>query len=439
MNTETKIVADMKKLGFTEYEAKTYVSLLKENPVNGYTLSKNSGVPRSRIYETLETLKKKGVVFEHPGKKSTEYHPIAPNLLIESLKKGYSGLLENIENHLEKIPKKEQAAGLIVINGRNEILRFIKDMINSAEKRIALSIWHDELQEITKEIESALSRGIRLCGIYFGKNPIFDELTPHRRIDRYMAERRERFLTATIDSAHAVSGIVSRENGSRITCTTDRGFVEMSEDYICHDLMVNLYSEQLTGKAKTKYEAKLDMIRKEFYGYTDEEFERYEQQKKNHAIRWGAMRLAEYIGNCTKELQPEEIETFELEPITKRSAEVNALPSVVVVLQPQSQMEELGYNDLNYGWDTNRMLPTFMHPNEVLDGAMISGSFMPCSSKTLVNLLLLTEIHLYDCAVISGDSNNQAYVVLFVSNPKYILGLFIFITLFSFEKPFFMF
>jgi len=50
-------------------------------------------------------------------------------------------------------------------------------------------------------------------------------------------------------------------------------------------------------------------------------------------------------------------------------------------MQPQSQMEEKGYNDLNYGWDTNRMLPTFMHPNEILDGAMISGSFMPCSSK----------------------------------------------------------
>lgn len=27
------------------------------------------------------------------------------------------------------------------------------------------------------------------------------------------------------------------------------------------------------------------------------------------------------------------------------------------------------------------MLPTFMHPNEVLDGGIISGSFMPCSSK----------------------------------------------------------
>lgn len=114
---------------------------------------------------------------------------------------------------------------------------------------------------------------------------------------------------------------------------------------------------------------------------TDEEFEKREQQKKNRALRWAGMRLAEYIGSCVKDLEPEEIENFELDPITKRSDNVKDLPSVVLVLQPQSQMEELGYNDLIYGWDTNRMLPTFMHPNEVLDGAIISGSFMPCSSK----------------------------------------------------------
>lgn len=114
---------------------------------------------------------------------------------------------------------------------------------------------------------------------------------------------------------------------------------------------------------------------------SDEVFEQKEQQKKNKALRWAGMRLAEYIGSCVKDLEPEETEVFELSPITKRTKEENDLPSVVIVLQPQSQMEELGYNDLNYGWDTNRMLPTFMHPNEVLDGAMISGSFMPCSSK----------------------------------------------------------
>ena len=114
---------------------------------------------------------------------------------------------------------------------------------------------------------------------------------------------------------------------------------------------------------------------------TDEDFEKQEQQKKNHALRWAGMRLAEYIGSCVKDLQPEEVETYEMTAVTKRSGKENELPGVVLVLQPQSQMEESGYNDLNYGWDCNKMLPTFMHPNEVLDGAMISGSFMPCSSK----------------------------------------------------------
>lgn len=114
---------------------------------------------------------------------------------------------------------------------------------------------------------------------------------------------------------------------------------------------------------------------------TDEDFERYEQQKRNHALRWAGMRLAEYLGACTRDLCPQDVETYTLEPITKRTAVEAALPSVVVVLQIQSQMEEPGYNGLFYGWDCNHMLPTLMHPNEVLDGALISGSFMPSSSK----------------------------------------------------------
>jgi betaine reductase complex component B subunit alpha len=113
---------------------------------------------------------------------------------------------------------------------------------------------------------------------------------------------------------------------------------------------------------------------------TDEVQEHREQQKKNHALRWGGMRLAEYLGKTVAEQTPEAVETFELAPVNKRASD-SELPGVVLVLQPQSQMEELGYNDLVYGWDTNRMLPTFMHPNEVLDGCIISGSFMPCSSK----------------------------------------------------------
>ena len=114
---------------------------------------------------------------------------------------------------------------------------------------------------------------------------------------------------------------------------------------------------------------------------TDEEFERHEQQKKNRALRWAGMRLAEYIGKTVKDLSPETTDVYESAPLLKRNEKEKSLPNVALVLQPQSQMEEMGYNTLIYGWDANHMLPTFMHPNEVLDGAVISGSFMPCSSK----------------------------------------------------------
>ena len=135
------------------------------------------------------------------------------------------------------------------------------------------------------------------------------------------------------------------------------------------------------GGEGAKYTLFSELINICIVANTDEESERFEQQKKNTAIRIGSHKFAEYLGNTVKNLEPDDIETLELEPVTKRSEEINKLPSVVLVMQPQSQMEELGYNDLVYGWDMNKFVPTFMHPNEVLDGALISGSFMPSSSK----------------------------------------------------------
>ena len=116
-------------------------------------------------------------------------------------------------------------------------------------------------------------------------------------------------------------------------------------------------------------------------GETDEEDERHEQQKTNHALRWAGHRFAEWIGQIAKDLEPEDTEEYVFDPVLKRSPERANLPNVAIVLQPQSQMETLGYNDLLYGWDMNRYLPSFVSPTEVLDGMMISGSFMPSSSK----------------------------------------------------------
>lgn len=111
---------------------------------------------------------------------------------------------------------------------------------------------------------------------------------------------------------------------------------------------------------------------------TDEESERHEQQKKNTAIRMATLRLAEYLGKITEGLDSDDIEEYELKSSKDRNPD---LPNIVLVTQSQSQLEEAGYNALLYGWDMNNFLPTVLNPTEMLDGAYVSGSFMPCSSS----------------------------------------------------------
>jgi glycine reductase len=146
---------------------------------------------------------------------------------------------------------------------------------------------------------------------------------------------------------------------------------------------------------------------------TNEEFERFEQQKKNTALRWGAMRLSEYLGNCVRDLEPEDIEVYNHEPLDQRSEEVKQLPGVVYVLQLQSQMLENDYNAMVYGWDANRMVPTYLTPNELLDGAVVSGSFMPSSSK------ISTYQHVNNLAVkrlIEEHGNTINFLGVIISN-----------------------
>ncbi|MFC4771970.1 glycine/sarcosine/betaine reductase component B subunit [Enterococcus hermanniensis] len=61
--------------------------------------------------------------------------------------------------------------------------------------------------------------------------------------------------------------------------------------------------------AKYTYYSKLKNV--VLVAHTDEKFEYHEQQKKNKALRWAGMRLAEYLGACTKGLRSDEVESFQ--------------------------------------------------------------------------------------------------------------------------------
>ena len=81
-------------LGFTEYEAKTYFTLLKVNPATGYQISKEAGIPRSMAYEAPGRLLNRGAILALPQGDTTRYAPVPVNALLDSLRHTYEDALD---------------------------------------------------------------------------------------------------------------------------------------------------------------------------------------------------------------------------------------------------------------------------------------------------------------------------------------------------------
>jgi sugar-specific transcriptional regulator TrmB len=66
-------------VGFTEYEAKAYVALLRLGPATGYQVAKESGVPRSMVYEILNKLVARGAVAPQSFAEMVRYASVPPD------------------------------------------------------------------------------------------------------------------------------------------------------------------------------------------------------------------------------------------------------------------------------------------------------------------------------------------------------------------------
>lgn len=92
------------------------------------------------------------------------------------------------------------------------------------------------------------------------------------------------------------------------------------------------------------------------------------------AVRLAGLRAAVYLGKACTDVAPDEVEVYELSPVTDTT-----LPRVAYVHPLLS--EGLLHDTYLYGVDAKKILPTFIHPNEVMDGAIVSGNCVSACDK----------------------------------------------------------
>ena len=87
----------------------------------------------------------------------------------------------------------------------------------------------------------------------------------------------------------------------------------------------------------------------------------------DQALRTIGVRIARYLARAAKGATAPERKKLHLGPVQKK------LPKVVLIYQIQSQIPLV--RTFYYGEELSKTLPSFVHPNEFFDGAVVSGTY----------------------------------------------------------------
>lgn len=150
------------ELGFSEYEAKAYVALLKENPATGYQVSKVSGVPRSMIYEVLGKLTARGAAMELRREGKTEYAPIPPEEFLNQVHRQHEELVTALRDDLEGLGKATDLEYVWNIEGYDNVMAKAREMIGSAEDSVYMAVLPSTFPPLRSALAQVVARGVRV-------------------------------------------------------------------------------------------------------------------------------------------------------------------------------------------------------------------------------------------------------------------------------------
>ena len=181
----------LETMGLTEYEAKTYVSLIQKGTSNAGNLSKIADIPHSKIYEVLNRLEKKKLIEVQRGR-PLFYKAIKPSNALEkietklkdTLQKEYTQrksdletlyakkleqisqankILGELDNFYEKNADLEPSEEFVwTIRGKDNLNKQAKEIIQSASFEVRLMMPRDDFSELISTIKTASTQGVKI-------------------------------------------------------------------------------------------------------------------------------------------------------------------------------------------------------------------------------------------------------------------------------------
>lgn len=243
MTTDMKENEYLEPLGFSQNEAKVYTTLLKHKMLNGYEIAKLSGVSRSLVYDVINRLVGRGILFRLEGEPNY-YKPLEYRELTERIRRENESNMSRAEKYLESLACGEENHDYVLnIMGVDKSVKKAVELIEAAEEEISLSLWRMEFDLLRDALEKALERGVKVYLFTFEEVELDGAVVFSYRICDAQKLFPYRRMTLVADGVQCLTGENSGER-SIFTCTRNHAIVSLATDEIVLNIFWYKYMEK---------------------------------------------------------------------------------------------------------------------------------------------------------------------------------------------------
>jgi HTH-type transcriptional regulator, sugar sensing transcriptional regulator len=260
--TELTIIEKLKELGFNTYEARVYVALLKQHPSTGYEISKESGVPQARAYDTLKALQTANVVVADNNGRPVTYTPIPPEELLDRWERSYSGSIRYLRDALPSVAR-ETVEPVTIVRGKEVIYQQALDMIRHAKHTVFIELWQEDSEVLYPMLKEAQARGVILRIVGYDNCQMEGiHVYQHAWSKNIETGVGGRWLAVAVDDREGVVGRISREERfPQALVTRNLSIITLIKELVIHDIFLLEVEHSLPEEMERLYGKHLTQLR----------------------------------------------------------------------------------------------------------------------------------------------------------------------------------
>jgi len=158
---DEELSGDLERLGerfdFGEYETDAYLAVLEHGTLTASEIADLTDIPQPRVYDTVRSLADSGFV-ELRDSRPLEVLATDPTEAFGNVRTTLDDLIEGLEYRYTAPSRDAEAVSLVT--SRRTILRYVEDVIASAEYELVLSLTPDLLGRFESELAAKQDEGV---------------------------------------------------------------------------------------------------------------------------------------------------------------------------------------------------------------------------------------------------------------------------------------